>query len=297
MVFVPGRPVETRPAYFLDVSPGFFETIHIPVNHGRDFRPGDIAPTVKEHDQVVPGVGIVNAAFARVYFDGQNPVGRTFMIRPNSLIQVPVEIVGVVGDTVYANVRDPIRPIVYVPTGARGSGTFSIRTAEDPVALAGNIRRLVAGERAGTRVQVMPMTSLVRRQMIRERLLATLTTFFAAVALLLACIGLYGVLSYGVVQQRREIGVRMALGARAAQVATRVTRDMALIVGGGALIGLAGGFGSGRVIERLLFEVKAVDPFPLLMPLVTLGLAAVLAAVPPVLRAVRIDPSQILRSE
>jgi ABC-type antimicrobial peptide transport system permease subunit len=133
--------------------------------------------------------------------------------------------------------------------------------------------------------------------MIRERLLATLTTFFAVIALLLACIGLYGVLSYGVVQQRREIGVRMALGARATQVASRVTRDMAIIVGCGALIGLAGGFGFGRVIERLLFEVKAVDPFPLLMPLVTLALAAMLAAVPPVLRAVRIDPAQILRSE
>jgi predicted lysophospholipase L1 biosynthesis ABC-type transport system permease subunit len=89
----------------------------------------------------------------------------------------------------------------------------------------------------------------------------------------------------------------MALGARAAQVASRVTRDMAIIVGCGALIGLAGGFGFGRVIERLLFDVKAVDPFPLLMPLVTLGLAAVLAAVPPVMRAVRIDPVQILRAE
>ncbi len=296
-VFVPGQPVEPRPVYFLDVSPGFFETASIPLHQGRDFRPGDVAPTVKEHDEPVAGVGIVNAAFARVYFDGQNPVGRTVMIRPRNLVEVPVEIVGLVADTVYANLRDPIRPIVYVPTGARGNGTFSIRTAEDPLALAGSVRRLIAGARAGTRVQVMPMTSLVLRQMIRERLLATLTTFFAVIALLLACIGLYGVLSYGVVQQRREIGVRMALGARATQVATRVTRDMALIVICGALIGLAGGFGFGRVIERLLFEVKAVDPFPLLMPLVTLALAAMVAAIPPVMRAVRIDPAQILRSE
>jgi ABC-type antimicrobial peptide transport system permease subunit len=133
--------------------------------------------------------------------------------------------------------------------------------------------------------------------MVLERLLATLTMFFAVVALLLACIGLYGVLSYGVLQQRREIGVRMALGARAIQVATRITRDMIVIVSCGALIGLAGGFGFGRVIERLLFEVRAVDPFPLLMPLVTLAVAAVLAAVPPILRAVRIDPAQTLRTE
>lgn len=296
-VFVPGQPLDTRPAYFLDVSPGFFATLRIPLSDGRDFRPGDVAPTLKEHDEPVPGVAIVNAAFARVYFDGQNPVGRTVMIRPRTLVHVPMEIVGVVGDTAYTNVRDPIRPIVYVPTAERGEGTFSIRTAKDPLTLAAGIRRLIAGARAGTRVQVMPMTSLVRRQMVRERLLATLTTFFAAVALLLACIGLYGVLTYNVLQQQREIGVRMALGARATDVAARVTHDMAIIVGCGGLVGLAGGFGFGRVIERLLFAVRPVEGFALLMPLVTLAVAAVLAAVPPVMRAVRIDPAQTLRSE
>ena len=297
IVFVPGQPVDTRPAYFLDVSPGFFETLRVPLNQGRDFRAGDVAPTLTDHDEPVPGVGIVNAAFARAYFEGQNPVGRTVMIRARNLVQVPVEIVGLVADTVYANVRDPIRPIVYVPAQGRGNGTFSIRTADDPLPLAAGIRRLVAGTRGGTRVQVVPMTSLVRRQMIRERLLATLTAFFGIVTLLLACIGLYGVLTYNVLQQRREIGVRMALGARAKQVATRVTREMMVIVTCGALVGLAGGFGFGRVIERLLFEVKAIDPFPLLMPLAALAVAACVAAIPPVLRAVRIDPAQILRSE
>ena len=296
-VFVPGRPVETRPAYFLDVSPGFFETMRMDLSQGRDFRPGDVAPKVNERNEPISGVGIVNAAFARVYFDGQNPVGRTVTIRPRNLVQAPMDIVGLVADSVYTNVREPMRPIVYVPAESRSSGTFSIRTAGDPAMLASTIRRLVSAGQAESRVQIAPMTSLVRRQMVFERLLATLTIFFAAVALLLACIGLYGVLSYGVLQQRREIGVRMALGARAAQVATRVTRDMAIIVGCGATIGLAGGFGFGRVIERLLFEVRAVDPFPLLMPLVTLAVAALVAAVPPVLRAVRIDPVQILRSE
>ena len=296
-VFVPGQPVETRPAYFLEVSPRFFETLRMDITQGRDFRPGDVAPKVNERNEAIAGVGIVNAAFARVYFDGQSPVGRTVTIRPRNLVQASIEIVGLVGDSVYANVREPMRPIVYMPAGSRGNGTFSVRTAGDPARLASTIRRLVSAGQAESRIQVVPMASLVRRQMVLERLLATLTMFFAGVALLLACIGLYGVLSYGVVQQRREIGVRMALGARATEVATRVTRDMAVIVGCGALIGLVGGFGFGRVIERLLFEVKAVDPFPLLMPLVTLGIAAILAAVPPVMRAVRIDPAQILRSE
>jgi len=296
-VFVPGRPIETRPAYFLDVSPGFFETLRVGMVEGRDFRPGDVAPTVTQRDEPVAGIAIVNTAFARVYFDGQNPVGRQVMIRGRNLVQVPTEIVGLVTDTAYANVRDPIRPIVYVPVESRSNGTFTVRTAGAPLMLASTIRRLVSGARANTRVQVLPMASLVRRQMIRERLLAILTGFFALVTLLLACIGLYGVLSYGVLQQRREIGVRMALGARAAQVATRITRDMLLIVSCGASIGLAGGFGFGRIVERLLFEVRAVDPLPLLMPLVTLAAAAMLAAVPPVIRAVQIDPAQTLRTE
>ena len=218
-------------------------------------------------------------------------------IRPRNLVQAPMQIVGVVADSVYANVREPMRPIVYVPAGARSNGTFSVRTAGDPAMLTPTIRRLVSGAQRESRVRVVPMTALVSRQMVLERLLATLTMFFAVVALLLACIGLYGVLSYGVLQHRREIGVRMALGARAAQVVTRVTRDMIVIVSCGALTGLAGGFVFGRVIERLLFEVRAMDPLPLLMPLATLGIAAILAAVPPVIRAVRIDPVQILRSE
>lgn len=301
-VFVPGRPVETRPAYFLDVSPGFFETLRVGMLQGRDFRPGDMAPKVNERNEPVSGVAIVNAAFGHVYFDGQNPVGRRVMMRQRNLVQTPIEIVGVVADTAYANVREPMRPIVYLPieagsSKARSNGTFSVRTAEQPLILASTIRRLVSGARTNTRVQVLPMTSLVRRQMIRERLLAILTGFFALVTLLLACIGLYGVLSYGVLQQRREIGVRMALGARASQVATRITRDMLLIVSCGAAIGLAGGFGFGRIIERLLFEIRAVDPLPLLMPLVTLAAATILAAVPPVIRAVQIDPAQTLRTE
>ena len=296
-VFVPGRPVETRPAYFLEVSPGFFDTMRIDISGGRDFRPGDVAPKLNERNEPVPGVAIVNSSFVRVYVDGQSPVGRTVTIRPRNLVQAPMQIVGVVADSVYANVREPMRPIVYVPAGARSNGTFSVRTAGDPAMLAPTIRRLVSGAQRESRVRVVPMTALVSRQMVLERLLATLTMFFAVVALLLACIGLYGVLSYGVLQHRREIGVRMALGARAAQVVTRVTRDMIVIVSCGALTGLAGGFVFGRVIERLLFEVRAMDPLPLLMPLATLGIAAILAAVPPVIRAVRIDPVQILRSE
>jgi predicted permease len=297
VVFVDGRPVETRPAYFLEVSPKFFETMRIGLVDGRDFRPGDRAPRVDPQNQPIAGIGIVNEAFARIYFDGQNPLGRQVTVRPRNEVHVPLQIVGVVRDTVYANVRDPMRPIVFVPIGDRSNGSLIVRTAGDPLALASTVRQQIAASRPDLRMQVGVMSALVRRQMIRERLLATLSLFFAIVALLLACIGLYGVLNYGIVQRRREIGIRMALGARAAHVAGGVTRKMSVMVGVGAIVGLAAGVGFGRVVERLLFQVTAVDPVVLIIPLCTLAAAATLAALPPILRAVRIDPSQTLRSE
>ncbi len=296
-VFVPGRPVETRPAYGLEVSPGFFDTMRIGLVDGRDFRSGDRAPRVDPQNQPIPGIGIVNETFARLYFDGRNPVGRRVAVRPRNTVHVPLEIVGMVRDTLYANVRDPIRPIVFVPIGDRGNGSILVRTAGDPLALASALRHQISATRPDLRLQVGAMSALVRRQLIRERLLATLSLFFAIVALLLACIGLYGVLNYGIVQRRREIGIRMALGARAAHVARGITRQMALMVTAGAFIGLAGGVAFGRLVERLLFQVTAVDPVVLAGPLCALAIAAGLAALQPILRAVRIDPAQTLRSE
>jgi ABC-type antimicrobial peptide transport system permease subunit len=133
--------------------------------------------------------------------------------------------------------------------------------------------------------------------MLRERLLTTLSLFFATVALLLAGIGLYGVLNYAVIQRRREIGVRMALGARAVHVVRRVGAEMLTPVGVGLIVGLAGGLAFGRLIQSILFEVKATDAMSVATPLLTLAVAAALAAVPPAVRAVRIDPAQTLRSE
>jgi len=296
-VFVPGRTPETRPAYFLEISPRFFQTLTIPLIQGREFRAGDVAPKVDEQNAAVPGVGIVNRSFAQAYFDGQNPVGRRVAIRPRNLVEAPVEIVGLVGDSIYSDVREPMHPTMFVPAGARSNGTLSIRTAGDPLMFASTLRRIVSGASADTRVRVGEMSALVRQQMIRERLLASLSGFFAIVALLLACLGLYGVLNYTVVQQRREIGLRMALGARAAQVVARLTRDTIIMVAAGAAFGLAAGLGFGRMIERLLLEVKAMDAVALLTPLTMLTIAVALAAIPPALRAVRIDPAETLRSE
>jgi ABC-type antimicrobial peptide transport system permease subunit len=141
------------------------------------------------------------------------------------------------------------------------------------------------------------MTDVVRSQMLRERLLATLSVFFAAVALILAAIGLHGVLSHAVIRQWKEIGIRIALGARPLEIVRRVSGRMlalaALGAGGGVLAGMA----AGRFVESLLFRVKAGDPIAFAAPLAALGVAVVAALVPPALRALRVDPVKALRNE
>jgi ABC-type antimicrobial peptide transport system permease subunit len=133
--------------------------------------------------------------------------------------------------------------------------------------------------------------------MLRERLLATLSVFFATVALLLAGIGLYGVLNYAVIQQRHEMGIRMALGATALHIVRRVTRSVLAMVSLGVVIGLTAGVGFARVVEPLLFHVKATDPATLMSPILILAGVAVIAAFAPAIRAARIDPARTLRAE
>ena len=209
-----------------------------------------------------------------------------------------MEIVGLVRDAAYREVREPMRPTVFVPNESRNQAALVVRTTGDPVMLGPTLRRTVTQFRADFRVMnVGTQTAFVQRQLLRERLLAMLSLFFAAVALLLAGVGLYGVLNYAVIQRRREIGVRMALGARAVHVVRRIMAELLTPVGAGVLLGLAGGLAFGRLVETILFEVKATDTMSVATPLLTLAVAAALAAITPTVRAVRIDPAQSLRSE
>jgi putative ABC transport system permease protein len=216
--------------------------------------------------------------------------------------------VGVAGDAPYRGIREPILPVAYVPfqpVDAMGAlqpirqGTFIVRTSgSNLLALASTLRREVPGARPEFRVSnIRTQAELVRAQTVRERLLAMLALFFAAVALLLAGIGLYGVLDYSVLQRRREIGIRMAIGARAGGIVRLVTLDVFAMVLVGAVAGLALGMVSVRYIEALLYEVKATDLVMLAVPALTIIAAAFLSALPAVIRAVRIDPVTMLRAE
>ncbi len=284
---------------FVSISPGWTDVMSVRLLGGRDFRPADVNPTV----------AIVNQAFAKQYFNGEDPVGKWFQRVDPAAGSSRFEIVGMVHDARSRdNLRLTIRPTVYIPfqtvdaTGAflpKARGTFVVRTASaNPLALASTLRREVPRARAGFRVSnIRTQAEINQSALIRERLLATLAFFFSVVALLLAGIGLYGVLDYGVVQRRREIGIRMAIGAQAGDIARRVTADIFVMVLAGAAAGLALGMVSVRYIATLLYGVKATDAGMLVLPSATILAAAVVAALPAVVRAVRIDPASMLRAD
>jgi ABC-type antimicrobial peptide transport system permease subunit len=178
-------------------------------------------------------------------------------------------------------------------------GTYIVRTSSpDPLALAQVLRREVPKARSEFRVtNIRTQAELNQSHTVRERLLATLGAFFAGVALLLAAVGLYGVLDYSVVQRRREIGIRIAIGAPARNIARLVTVEIFAMVLIGALAGVALGMASVRYIEALLYQVQTGDPAMLALPSLTILAAAVLAALPAVVHALRIDPVTMLRAE
>lgn len=297
-ISINGATAGANLAYFLRVSPGWIETMKIPLVAGRDFKPSETSP----------GVAMVNQAFAKEYFNGENPIGKSFERTAPEGKLISFEIVGVTANARYRNLREPITPTAYIPfnsSGAQGTpqpisgGTFIVRAASsNPLALAQVLRREVPSVRNVFLVSnVRTQTEIDRSQTVRERLLARLAFFFGAVALLLAGVGLYGVLDYSVLQRRREIAIRMALGAQAGSIAQRVTIGAFLMVFVGALIGVALGFASVRFIQTLLYQVKPNDPRMLAIPALIILAAALVAALPPVMRAVRVDPASILRAE
>jgi predicted permease len=275
-------------AYFRYASPGWIGSMKIPLLDGRDFRAGDTSP----------GSAIVTETFAKAYFPGENPVGKWFeRVGPGPRLRY--QIVGLARDIRYKNLREPILPVVFVPLSLMGEGAFVVRTAAaNPLALASVLRHEVPRARPEFRVtNIRTQAEINQRQTLRERLLAMLAAFFAAVAVLLAGIGLYGVLDYSVLQRRREIGIRMAIGARAGHIARRVTAEAFAMVLGGAIVGCGLGMASVRYVQSLVYQVKATDLAMLALPSLTIFAATLAAALPAVIRAVRIDPAVTLRGE
>jgi predicted permease len=292
-VKIPGR-TDSGQTYQLGVSPGFFDTMGIRLVEGRDLARRDLAPNAS--------AVVVNEAFARSFFPGQSVVGKQFD-RDGDLL----EIVGLVRDAKYLDIRETPPPTIYVPLRGQGYGDANGDANGDAVlavraADAGRIAPLLRQEilRADPSVKISRVTlqtTLIENLLVRDRLLALLSGFFGMVALLLVAIGSYGVLSYSVVQRTREIGIRRALGARAFQVMRLVISEIAVTVALGVVAGLAGGFVLGRYVTSLLFEVKPGHAATVVFPLLGLMLVCLFAALPPTLRASRLNPVVALRQE
>jgi predicted permease len=277
-------------SYFLSVSPEWRAMMKIPLLQGRDFRAGDTQP----------GSALVNEEFVRQYMVTGSPVGRSFDVVLNEGHRVQYRIVGVVGDARYRDMREPMRPTAYFPLkGNYSRATFLVRTTSaNPLAMASVVRAEVPRARPGFRVSnIRTQTALIEQHTARERLLSMLALFFGLVALSLAGVGLYGVLDYSVLQQQREIGIRMAVGAKPAAIAQGLVLHLFTLVLVGSLIGIILAFVSARFIETLLFAVKAMDIGVLTLPTATIFAVALLAALPAIVRAVRIDPATMLRLE
>ncbi len=297
-ISVNGAPSNGVLAYLMQVSPGWPEAMRIPIIEGRDFRPRD----------TYPGVAIVNRTFVSTYFKGEDPIGKPFDVVFSEGMRTRFKVVGVAGDVTYRNIREPILPQAYFPFHSIdakgvmlpvGQGTFIVRTAgSNPLAMASILRREVSRARPEFRVSnIRSQTEIDELQTVRERMLARLALFFEVVALLLVGVGLYGVLDYSVLQRRKEIGIRMAIGAQAPEVARHVTGEALSMVFIGALAGLALGMASVRYIQALLYQVKPTDPSMLALPALIILASTALAALPAVTRAVRIDPATSLRDE
>jgi predicted permease len=277
---------------FVTISPGWAELMRIPLLGGRDFRATDLNP----------GAAIVNQSFAKQYFGGDDPVGKWFDRVAGTGARAHFQIVGLIRD---ARSRDrmrlPIRPTAYIPFASEPAarGTFVVRTTSaNPLALAATLRKEVAQARPGFRVRDMrTQEELNRTDTVRERLLAVLASFFAGLATLLAGVGLYGVLDYSVVQRRREIAIRMAIGARVGEIVRRLAVGAFAMVCGGAAAGFAIGLAGARYVESMVFQVRVTELAVVAAPLGIILGTTLLAALPSVLRAARIDPAAALRVE
>ena len=300
----PGTPQDQdSEADALGVGPNFFETMRIPFLIGRGFTNSDFklsAANDGPSPTSAPTPVIVNQAFVEKYLGKENPLGKQFgqaEARADEPANAGFEIIGVVRDAKYSDLRREIHAMMYMPQRF-GGASFELRTAADPQALLPAIREVVAQVNTNLPLfDVKTESEQIDRLLFQERLVARLSGFFALLALVLACVGLYGLLSYEVSRRTREIGIRMALGAHPGSVLKLVLRQGIVLAIAGAALGVGVALGVTRYLARMLYNVHPGDPTTIVSVAILLTLVALAACYIPARRATHVDPLIALRYE
>jgi predicted permease len=298
----PGTPRDRESeSDMLAVGPDFFSTMQIPFLAGRGFDASDYKLVAsKSASATVPKPVIVDQTFVSKYLGKENPLGKRFgesTENENAPASPGYEIIGVVRDTKYSDLRREINPLMYTPQTGLGA-SFEVRTAGDPQALVPTIRTVVAQINPNLPLrEVTTESQQIDRLLFQERLVARLSSFFGLLALVLACIGLYGLLAYEVTRRIREIGIRIALGAQAKDVLRSVVRQGLVLALVGAAVGTGVALGVTRYLKSMLYDVHANDPLTIVVVVTLLVLVALAACFIPARRATNVDPMVALRCE
>jgi predicted permease len=292
----PPVPPAQEPAMQVRVaSPGYFEAIGIPLKRGRVFTDDDKAGS--------PRVVLITESAARQYFPNEDPIGKTITLgwrRGPGTPRAGGEVVGILGDIKDAGLDEPNPPQIYLPYRQWPIGSMSVllETSVPPLSLADAVRTEVYSVDGNLPVSnLSTVGAIVAKSISQQRFYMVLLTIFAGVALVLAAIGIFGVLSYAVSQRTREIGIRMALGAQGSTVVRLIVRQAMTLVACGVAAGLALGLVLSQTMAKMLFAITPTDPATYAVVAVTLAAVALLASYLPARRATRVDPVVALRAE
>ena len=276
------------------VSPGYFQTIGTPLLSGRDFDDHDTANSVK--------VAVVNQAFAQKFFKDQNPLGKRFQIHePPGKPRPFYEIVGVSGNFKFQDMHEDFLPFMVFPVTQmekpQPNNDVVVRSTLPLTTLMASIKQAIGNVNSGIDLQFKPLRTQVHDSLLQDELMATLSGFFGFLAALLAAVGLYGVISYMVVQRTKEIGIRMAIGAKRASVVGMILQEAGVLTVVGLVVGAGLALAAAQAAKSLLFGLKPRDPLTLVIAVVTLTAVAAFASFLPAYRASRLDPLKALRYE
>jgi predicted permease len=289
-----GEPEGDAPVATINrVSPGFFETLQTRMLNGRDFDEHDAANS--------PKVAIVNETFAKKFANGASPVGMKFRIRSLGAISIPYEIVGLVKDTKYAELREDFQPIAYLAIAQYShpdtDAQILMRSSAPLLNLMSAVKGTASAVNPNMDISFVTFHKMIEEGLLRDRLMARLSGFFGLLAVVLAVVGLYGVISYMVARRRNEIAIRVALGARRESIVRLVMGEAGALLAVGLVIGAALALAGGKAAASMLFGLKPWDVTTFALALVLLAVVAAAASLLPATRAARSDPMEALRQE